>query len=85
MAAFPDMKVLMDDVVERHSSAVYHWTLVGTNSGPSGTGNSVRIKGFEEWTMGALPSRRATTTKLSTPVRSSMEWKPDRTEASLHF
>ena len=52
MTAFPDMRVLMDDVVVHQSGAVYHWTLVGTNSGPGGTGNSVRIKGFEEWTMG---------------------------------
>ena len=27
-------------------------TLVGTNSGPGGTGRSVRISGFEEWTIG---------------------------------
>ena len=29
----------------------YHWTLVGTNTGPGGTGNRVRISGFEEWTI----------------------------------
>jgi hypothetical protein len=51
MTAFPDMQVLMDDIVVRDSSAEYHWILVGTNSGPGGTGNSVRIAGFEEWTI----------------------------------
>jgi hypothetical protein len=52
MTTFPDMQVLMDDVVVRDGVVEYHWTLVGTNSGPSGTGNSVRISGFEEWTIG---------------------------------
>jgi uncharacterized protein (TIGR02246 family) len=53
MSAFPDMQVVMDDVVERDDGRVeYHWTLVGTNTGPGGTGNRVRISGFEEWTIG---------------------------------
>jgi uncharacterized protein (TIGR02246 family) len=52
MTTFPDMQVLMDDVVVRDEGVEYHWTLVGTNTGPGGTGNSVRISGFEEWTIG---------------------------------
>jgi hypothetical protein len=52
MTAFPDMQVLMDDLVVRDGGVEYHWTLIGTNSGPEGTGNSVRISGFEEWTIG---------------------------------
>ena len=52
MDTFPDMEVLMDDVVVRGDGAEYHWTLVGTNSGPGGTGNRVRISGFEVWTIG---------------------------------
>ena len=52
MTAFPDLQVLMDDLVVRDGGVEYHWTLVGTNSGPGGTGNSVRINGFEEWTIG---------------------------------
>jgi hypothetical protein len=49
MTAFPDMKVLMDDVSVEGDRAVYRWTLVGTNTGPGGTGRSVRISGYEEW------------------------------------
>ncbi len=52
MTAFPDMQVLMDDLVIRDGDIEYHWTLVGTNTGPGGTGNRVRISGFEEWTIG---------------------------------
>jgi uncharacterized protein (TIGR02246 family) len=52
MVAFPDMRVLMDDLVVDGDSIEYHWTLVGTNTGPGGTGNRVRIAGFEEWTFG---------------------------------
>jgi SnoaL-like polyketide cyclase len=52
MTAFPDLHVLMDDVVVRDGGIEYHWTLIGTNSGLDGTGNSVRITGFEEWTIG---------------------------------
>jgi nuclear transport factor 2 (NTF2) superfamily protein len=52
MTAFPDLRVLMGDLVVRDESVEYHWTLLGTNSGPGGTGHRVRISGFEEWTIG---------------------------------
>ncbi len=52
MTAFPDMQVLMDDLVTRNAVVEYRWTLVGTNTGPGGTGNPVRISGCEEWTFG---------------------------------
>jgi uncharacterized protein (TIGR02246 family) len=52
MVAFPDMEVLMDDIRVQGERAEYHWTLVGTNSGPGGRGNTVRISGFEEWMIG---------------------------------
>ena len=53
MVAFPDMQVLMDDlVVKDDGGAEYHWTLIGTNTGPGGTGKRVRFSGFEEWTIG---------------------------------
>ena len=51
MDAFPDLRVLMDDVRLGESGIEYRWTLVGTNTGPGGTGNRVRISGYEEWTL----------------------------------
>ncbi len=53
MTAFPDMVVKMDRVSQEGSHAVFHWTWTGTNTGPGGTGKSVRISGYEEWTLGA--------------------------------
>src|SRR5262249_62241965 len=53
MSAFPDMQVLMDDLLVKDKTAEYHWTLVGTNTGPGGKGNGVRISGYEEWTIGS--------------------------------
>ena len=50
--AFPDIQVFMDDVVFKDETVEYHWTFTGTNTGPGGTGQAVRITGFEEWTLG---------------------------------
>ena len=52
MTAFPDMVVKMDRVSQEGSRALFHWTWTGTNSSPGGTGKSVRISGYEEWTLG---------------------------------
>src|SRR5579859_3654581 len=52
MAAFPDMQVLMDELRLNGDRAEFHWTLIGTNTGPGGTGNKVRISGFESWWTG---------------------------------
>lgn len=52
MTAFPDMAVTMDDVYVDGDRVIYRWTLTGTNTGPGGTGNAVRISGHEEWTLG---------------------------------
>jgi predicted ester cyclase len=52
MTAFPDLRVLMNDVVFRGDRVQYHWTLIGTNTGPGGTGRRVHISGFEEWKIG---------------------------------
>jgi uncharacterized protein (TIGR02246 family) len=52
MDAFPDLQVLMDDVRVGEGGSEYHWTLVGTNTGSGGTGNRVRISGYEAWTIG---------------------------------
>ena len=52
MSAFPGMEVTMDDLVYNSREpfgTVFHWTLTGTNTGPGGTGNRVRISGYELW------------------------------------
>lgn len=49
MSAFPDMAVTMDDLVREAHGTVFHWTLTGTNTGPGGTGQRVRISGYELW------------------------------------
>lgn len=51
MDAFPDMIVTMDSLVPIGNNTRFHWTLTGTNTGPNGTGNKVKISGFEEWTL----------------------------------
>ena len=53
MTAFPDMRLVMDDLLVQDDGAIYHWTLTGTNTGPGGTGRPVRISGFEVWQIGA--------------------------------
>ena len=45
MTAFPDMKVLMDALESFRGLVLYRWTLVGTNTGPGGSGRRVRISG----------------------------------------
>jgi len=52
MTAFPDLHLIMDALVVQEGGAEYHWTLTGSNTGPGGTGNRVRISGFERWRMG---------------------------------
>ena len=52
MVAFPDLRVEMDELRMQGATPEYHWTLTGTNTGPGGTGQPVRISGFEEWTIG---------------------------------
>lgn len=49
MTTFPDLQVLMDDLAVQPGCIEYHWTLVGTNTGPGGTGHRVRISGVERW------------------------------------
>jgi len=49
VAAFPDLQVFMDDLVRRDDGVVeYRWTFTGTSAE---TGRSVRIPGYEEWTI----------------------------------
>jgi len=49
MRDFPDMVVTMDGVSRDPEGTKFQWTLVGTNTGPGGTGNRVRISGYELW------------------------------------
>ena len=53
MTAFPDMRVLMDEVVDQPDGTVFRWTLIGTNTGPGGTGHRVHISGYELWRLDA--------------------------------
>lgn len=53
MTAFPDMRVVMDELLVHGDRIEYRWTLSGTNTGPGGTGHQVRISGFEVWQMAA--------------------------------
>lgn len=53
MTALPNLLVQMDGLEVDGARLIYRWTLTGTNTGPGGTGRSVRISGFEEWRMGA--------------------------------
>jgi hypothetical protein len=52
MTAFPDLRVVMDRLIECGDRTEYHWTLIGTHTGSGGTGNPVRISGFESWQFG---------------------------------
>ena len=49
MTAFPDLRITMERIIVRGDRTEYHWTLIGTNSRPGGTGNRVRISGYESW------------------------------------
>jgi uncharacterized protein (TIGR02246 family) len=49
MEAFPDLEIILDRLSRDGERVNYHWTLIGTHSGPGGTGRRVRISGFESW------------------------------------
>src|ERR1051325_978927 len=53
MTAFPDLRVTMDRLIPLGKFVEYHWTLVGTHTGPGGTGGAVRISGCELWRFGS--------------------------------
>jgi len=52
MSAYPDLVVAFDRLEPKGSRVLYHWTFSGTNNGPGGTGNAVRISGYEDWKIG---------------------------------
>jgi predicted ester cyclase len=39
----------MDKVSRDSDGTKFHWTLIGTNTGPGGMGKRVRISGYELW------------------------------------
>lgn len=49
MRDFPDMVVTFDKLRNTPRGTEFHWTFAGTNTGPGGTGNRVRISGYELW------------------------------------
>lgn len=49
MTAFPDLIVTFDGLKNTPLGVEFHWTLMGTNSGPGGTGKKVKISGHELW------------------------------------
>src|SRR5947199_3440762 len=65
LTTFPDMVVTMDKVVHDEEGTKFRWILTGTNTGPGGTGNRVRISGYELWKIdnGAGGSRATWTGK----------------------
>ena len=52
MTSYPDLVVKFDRLEPRGSRVLYHWTFIGTNTGPNGTGHPVQISGYEDWKLG---------------------------------
>jgi ketosteroid isomerase-like protein len=53
MTAYPDLVVKFDRLEPKGNRVLYHWTFIGTNKGPGGTGRQVQISGYEEWQIGS--------------------------------
>jgi len=43
------MTVTFDKLENTPNGMEFHWTFTGRNTGPGGTGNKVRISGYELW------------------------------------
>lgn len=52
MTAYPDLIVTFDRLEPKADRVLFHWTFIGTHSVPGGTGNRVRISGYEDWRIG---------------------------------
>jgi predicted ester cyclase len=52
MHDFPDMIITFDRLEPCADRTAFHWTLIGTNTGPGGTGKSVQVSGYELWKIG---------------------------------
>jgi uncharacterized protein (TIGR02246 family) len=50
MTAFPDMRVRLVELRRAGDGVEFHWRWTGTNTGPGGTGNTVDLTGYEQWT-----------------------------------
>ena len=46
---FHDLVLRMDDLRSGGNQVIFLWTLEGTKGGPDGTGNFVRIAGWQNW------------------------------------
>jgi len=53
MTAYPDLVVRFVSIEPKGERVLYHWIFIGTNTGPGGTGNQVKIRGYEDWRIGA--------------------------------
>jgi uncharacterized protein (TIGR02246 family) len=51
MSAFPDMVVTMVELSRDGERVNFYWHWTGTNTGPGGTGATVDLKGYEQWTL----------------------------------
>ncbi|MGH9455080.1 MAG: nuclear transport factor 2 family protein, partial [Terriglobia bacterium] len=52
MTAFPDLCVVMDNLVLQDDEAEHYRTLTGNKSVPGSAGRRVRISGVEKWRLG---------------------------------
>jgi len=51
MTSFPDMVVRLVELRQTKDHVEFHWHWTGTNTGPDGTGNTVDLNGYEQWTL----------------------------------
>jgi uncharacterized protein (TIGR02246 family) len=52
MTAYPDLVVRFDRLEPKGDRTRFHWSFIGTHTGPAGSGNQVRIRGYEDWKIG---------------------------------
>jgi uncharacterized protein (TIGR02246 family) len=53
MTGYPDLVMEFRGLSIKGERVLYHWTFIGTNKGPGGTGNRVQIWGYDDWKIGA--------------------------------
>ena len=52
MTGYPDLSVTFERLSRAGERVLFHWGFTGCNSGPNGTGRTVRISGYEAWRFG---------------------------------